>query len=56
MFVSDLEETQRVVRVTRRSELITECELGKLDRAMEVSHIPCQPTLYPGLGLDVTTI
>ena len=45
--ISDLVETQRVVRVTRRSELITECELGKLDRAMEITHVPCQPALNP---------
>ena len=47
--MTDLVETQGVVRVTRRPELVTECELGKLDGAVEVTQVPGQPAQYPGL-------
>ena len=47
--MTDLVETQGVVRVAGRPELVTECELGKLDRAVEVTHVPGQPAQYPGL-------
>lgn len=47
--MTDLVETQGVVRVACRLELVTECELGKLDRAVEVTHVPGQPAQYPGL-------
>lgn len=41
--IADLVKTEGVVRVARRSKLVTECELGKLDRAVEVTHVPGQP-------------
>ena len=43
--MTDLVETQGVVRVAGRPELVTECELGKLDRAVEVTHVPSEPAM-----------